>query len=124
MSVAFLEKKKKAIEEVIQAYRSFKTALQELPPDWAQEILEDLRGQGISLTTHSAEHLPSPTEAVEGLLRKYPAGLRAKDIIVALDGKFRTTSDKPTKLLYSVLTTMRRNGKLSKTQDKKYRLPS
>lgn len=138
MPFEFLERKKKAIEDVISAYRAFQNALQELPSEWAREVLEELVGGSSGATvppvaatpplaapvpqnTPQLEDLPSPTDAVRELLRRHPEGMRPSHVVHALTGKVRTTSDRPAKLLYSVLGTLKKSGEVKKGTDGRYR---
>lgn len=123
VSLEFLQRKKKAIDDAIEAYEAFQVALHELPPEWAEELRDGVKslsnGKHQELTP--SRELLSPTDAVQSLLRKHPEGLVAKEIIKELSGKVQTKSSNPTKLLYSILATLKRYGKLTQT-DKRYRL--
>src|SRR2546427_401357 len=109
MPFEFLERKKKAIEDVIAAFAAFQSALQELPPEWAREVLDELVCEGAPLPVppaapadnQSQEHLLAPTDAVRDLLSKHPEGMRPSEVVKALVGKIRTTSENQSKLLYS-----------------------
>jgi len=139
MSLEFLERKKKAIDDALQAYQDFKKAIQELPSDWAKEILEDLTNEDGSLGAFTARELPvgspteqdhrpqfsSPSEAILAFLRKkHPEGVEAREIIRGVKGNFSTASTREAKLLYSILANMRRTGKIVQSADRRYHLPS
>jgi hypothetical protein len=130
MSSEFLERKKKALDAAIAAAQSLQAALQELPPDWARDILEGLvKGQ-----EEQDEQSPNPevarqseagllpTEAVRDLLRKHPEGLTVGEVVKSLRDRIQTTSKNPSKLLYSTLAILLRNGKVEKLSDGRHRL--
>jgi hypothetical protein len=134
-SLEFLERKRKAIDTVIAAYKAFRDALQELPPEWAEEVLNDLRVNESPTETENDEKeeddedgedgepkLP-PTRAVLVLLGQAPEGLFAWQIIDELVNKIDTTSKSPNKLLYSTLGQMKTSERIIQLSDGSYILP-
>lgn len=134
MASEFLERKRKAIDAVVSAFRDFQQALQELPPDWRKEILDELaKPESLASSVdnsvhpslnHDDEELPSPSDAVRTLLRANPEGMRPSAVVKALLGKIRTSSANEAKLLYSILATLRRGGQVERIANGRYRLTS
>ncbi len=132
MSVEFLERKLQAIGNVLDTYRAFQSALRELPPEWAREFLDGLGDINLPLPPPDDRErkppaqqnapLETPTLAVLNLLTMNPEGMRPAQIVKELRGRIRTTSENPSKLLYSVLAMLRRSGKVVRTADKRHRL--
>lgn len=136
MSLESLERKHKALAAVIAAYRAFADALAELPPAWATEVRAELGATALehvdgprarnvekpALEAESEETPPGPYEAIKELLSEHPSGLRPSEIVAALADRISTTSKNPKKLLYSAIIGLRRQGKIAKTAEGKYRL--
>jgi len=128
MSLEFLEKKKKAIDDVLGAYRAFQAALRELPPEWAKEILEDIGELRASPPNavppqEKAIGLLKPTKAIYALLAKHPSGMRAGEITDVLVGHLITSSANQYKLVYSTLAVLKRTGKINQDSYGRYHLP-
>jgi hypothetical protein len=116
-----------AIEDVTQAYQQFRSALHELPEEWQQEILKDIGKltESCTIGAHGTKtDLLRPANAVRELLAHHSGGLQAGEIIKALSGKIQTTSDNEYKLLYSTLAVLKKNNKIVRDNDGRYRLPS
>lgn len=127
MSIEFLERKKQVIEDVMQAYKAFQSAIRELPPEWSKDILEDIA----VLSENSKTEIPeeenpseslSPSKAVISLLSKHPDGLIASEVVQYLVGHIETKSKNEEKLLYSTLAGLKRKQKIIQDSNSRYRL--
>lgn len=71
--------------------------------------------------TKSATDLPAPTQAVEALLAQAPeSGLSASEIVAALEGKIKTSSDKPRDVIYSAIAHLKKEGRITQLANKNY----
>ena len=141
MSVASLERKKKALEMAIEACKTLQEALRELPREWADEVLAELKSEDEPESKTEPEpevfddyfgmedsplgeemRLLSPSRAVISLLVASKTGLSANTIVNQLVDRIETKSKAPKKMLYSVLYGLKMQGLIEQTPDKRYRI--
>ncbi|MFO0823187.1 MAG: hypothetical protein U0792_08710 [Gemmataceae bacterium] len=137
MPFEHFQRKQKVLNDLMEAVNTIQELLPDLTLDEMQNFLEGMesiissermsrRGGGVTFSvstprSRTEAELPSPAKAVEQLLATAsPAGMSANEIVNALEGKVKTSSEKPRDVLYSAIAWLKNSNKLRQLPSKNY----